>query len=103
MMTSRREAMNPSTCEGARALLGWTVDDLARCSGITFLTIANFESGRRQPRYKTITALLRAFRNADVVFILDGDGCAAFRLVHDGDIPPAEPTVRDMRTAPRAA
>jgi transcriptional regulator with XRE-family HTH domain len=63
-----REAFTPEACITARRRLAWTVDELADKAGIAMLTVEGFESGRRQSRYKTITALIRAFTRAGVTF-----------------------------------
>jgi transcriptional regulator with XRE-family HTH domain len=65
-----REALTPATSVLARKMLGWTQAALALRSGVAPDTVANFESGRRLPRYETVTALLRAFRDAGIVFVL---------------------------------
>jgi len=54
-----------------------SADDLATRAGIATLTVEGFESGRRQPRYKTLTALLRAFSRAGIAF--DGRTPYSFR------------------------
>jgi transcriptional regulator with XRE-family HTH domain len=63
-----REAFTPEACITARRRLAWSVDELADKAGIAMLTVKGFESGRRQSRYKTITALIRAFTRAGVTF-----------------------------------
>jgi transcriptional regulator with XRE-family HTH domain len=37
--------MNATQCRMARAALGWTLDDLARCSSVNRRSILNFENG----------------------------------------------------------
>jgi transcriptional regulator with XRE-family HTH domain len=87
MTPSLRDALNPATCLGAREFLSWSADDLAMHAGLSLPTIINFETGRHWPRYKTITALLRAFGEAGMVFILNGEGHAAFRFSRGRDTP----------------
>lgn len=67
-----REALTPATCVLAREMVGWTPASLALRSGVTIDTVGNFEAGRRQARYETVTALLRAFRGAGVTFVMRG-------------------------------
>jgi transcriptional regulator with XRE-family HTH domain len=55
----------------ARGLLGWSQEDLARESTIGRATIADFESGKRQP-YETTLATLRAALEAAGVEFTNG-------------------------------
>jgi DNA-binding XRE family transcriptional regulator len=75
--------LTAETCVHARWLLNWSQTDLASWSGLTWRTITNFESGRHQPRYETVTALLRAFRRNGIEFVLtDGEpGCVRLQKI----------------------
>lgn len=75
MTSVNREALTPTTCALARTMVGWTQANLATRSGVTADTVASFESRRHRPRHETVTALLRAFSAAGVVFLLR-DGVA---------------------------
>jgi transcriptional regulator with XRE-family HTH domain len=65
--------MNIFQCRMARSALRWSLDDLARQSGISRRTIARFELGGRVTD-KTATALLEAFQTAGALFINNDQG-----------------------------
>lgn len=63
--------MNATQCRMARAGLGWTLDDLAKASGVNRRTILNFENDG--PALAISLAKLRAALEAEgVVFIERG-------------------------------
>nr|WP_020175354.1 helix-turn-helix transcriptional regulator [Methyloferula stellata] len=62
-------SITPEQCRAGRALLGWSQDDLVEASKVTKSTIANFESGKREPYERTLTDLRRALEEAGVIFI----------------------------------
>ncbi|QUD90685.1 helix-turn-helix transcriptional regulator [Phenylobacterium montanum] len=75
-------ALTPQGCIEARRRLGWSQQDLAHRSGISWRTIINFETGRHRPRHHTSIALVRAFRECGL----------AFKLSYEA---PGEPQVAD--------
>lgn len=63
--------MNVAQCRMARAGLRWSLDDLAKASGISRASVARFESGASvQP--ETIEALRAALVREGVAFINGG-------------------------------
>jgi transcriptional regulator with XRE-family HTH domain len=58
-------------CRMARAALGWSLDDLARESGVPRRTIARFEADENV-RAEVISKLTDAFREAGIVFLARG-------------------------------
>ena len=59
----------------ARGLIGWSQDELATRSKIGRATIADFESGKRQPYEATLSSLRAALESAGVIFVeLNGEG-----------------------------
>lgn len=57
-------------CAAARALLGWSQDDLARNAQVARATIASFEgNGRIEPMRKNLLAIIAALEAAGVAFI----------------------------------
>jgi transcriptional regulator with XRE-family HTH domain len=60
-------------CRAARALLGWSRDQLAKASDVGPRTLMDFERGTRQPHRRTISDVRRALEEAGVTFI-DGNG-----------------------------
>lgn len=62
--------LTPEVCRAARALLNWTLKDLADRAGVGFVTISEFERGR--PAYpSTLKKLSAAFERAGVDLILE--------------------------------
>ena len=56
-------------CRAARALLGWSREDLAAASSVSKMTLADFETGKRNPYPRTLVDIRDAFRVAGVAFI----------------------------------
>jgi predicted transcriptional regulator len=67
-------------CRGARGLLDWSQQDLARNSGVGTVAIHQLESGTSQPRRATVDVIRRAFEEAGVEFIEENGGGAGVRL-----------------------
>ena len=61
--------LSPPQCRAARALLGWSQDDLERASKVAKKTIADFERGARSPYARTLADLQRALEDAGIDFI----------------------------------
>lgn len=72
--TTARVMLTPAQLRAARALLGWSQEDLAaRCAGsATSATIKRFETGKSDPKQSTLIAWRKALSKAGVEF-LDGD------------------------------
>lgn len=67
--------ISPEQCRAARALLGWSQDELTASSGVSKKTIADFERGERMPYERTLRDLRAALESAGVVFIPEnGEG-----------------------------
>ncbi len=62
-------ALTSSLCRSARALIGWTIEQLAEASGVGVSTIISFEAGQRVPIRSNQVALERAFVEAGVIFL----------------------------------
>lgn len=67
-------------CRAARALLGWSQDQLATASQVAKATIANFEAENRTPYDRTLADLQKALEAAGVEFIPQNGGGAGVRL-----------------------
>ncbi len=77
--------ISPAQCRAARALLGWSREELAAAAEVGLRTIVDFERGAREPHKATLAALERAFETAGVTTDLtsgEGDGV---RFVRAGD------------------
>jgi transcriptional regulator with XRE-family HTH domain len=64
--------ISPEQCRTGRALLRWTLKDLARHSGLTNITINKFEHGIRSPTNETLAAIRDTLEAAGIEFIPDG-------------------------------
>lgn len=60
-------------CLGARAMLGWSRDALAKRSGVAPATLADFEAGKRSPYARTLADIRRALEAGGVTFLADGE------------------------------
>jgi len=65
--------LEASQIRAARALLDWTVEDLAKATSLNKDSIKNAERSHTQPRAQTMTLIREAFERAGVIF-LDGSG-----------------------------
>lgn len=65
----------PEQCRAARALLGWSQNELVERSKVTKSTIANFEGGKRTPYARTLADIQAALETAGVEFL--GAGVAS--------------------------
>lgn len=57
----------------ARMMLDWTMDDLAKRSGVSLASIKNIERGAADPRASTLRAIQEAFEKAGVQMLEPGD------------------------------
>lgn len=75
--------INSAQCRAARALIGWTMPQLAAAAGVSVGTINNFELGRRAPIAANMTVIRTALESAGVVFIAENGGGPGVRLRKD--------------------
>ncbi|WP_426960304.1 helix-turn-helix domain-containing protein [Muricoccus radiodurans] len=66
--TGPGERLTPAQCRAARALLGWSVERLAKAVPCRRDTVEYFESGSGRPRPSTAGRLRAAFETAGVEF-----------------------------------
>lgn len=64
--------MTPEQCRAGRAIAGMSQQELADAAEVAKATIANFETGNRQPYKRTLTALQTALEARGVRFTPDG-------------------------------
>ncbi|MCC7266248.1 MAG: helix-turn-helix transcriptional regulator [Caulobacteraceae bacterium] len=64
----------PCQCRAARALLGWTQDELAEAAGHSRSTVKDFENGRHHLHRSTAGDILGALRRHGVTLIRDASG-----------------------------
>lgn len=70
----------PAQCRAGRALIEWTIDDLARASAVPAAVIADFETGRTPVGPASIDAIAAALEHGGVRFIPEDGGGAGVRL-----------------------
>lgn len=73
-------SLKPSQCRAARALLGWSQDDLEAKSGVSKKTIADFEREAQIPYDRTLRELELAVEAAGAQLIPENGGGAGVRL-----------------------
>ena len=61
-------SVTPGQCRAARALIGWSQEQLASSSKVAKATIANFELGKRVPYDRTLDGISAALEAAGVEF-----------------------------------
>lgn len=72
--------ITPAQCRAARALVGWSQEELESASKVARKTIADFERDVRAPYPRTLAAIRTALEAAGVEFIAENGGGAGVRL-----------------------
>lgn len=88
--------MRPEQVRMARALLNWSLDDLAEVSGVHRNTISNFETGKYSGEPAKLAAVKNALESAGVIFVdedIEGSG-VRLRRFRIGDIVRFRPQTR---------
>lgn len=69
--------------KAARALLGWSQNDLVEASGVSYATVARLETGDGplRGRGQTVAAIRAALESGGIEFIPENGGGAGVRLV----------------------
>ena len=65
--------ISASQVKAARALIGWSQNELSEESGVSIIAIKNFERGMTDPRLSTIEKIKTALEEAGVCFISKGE------------------------------
>jgi transcriptional regulator with XRE-family HTH domain len=78
---SDKKLISPEQCRAARGLLDWSREDLAKRSGVSKATLADFETGKRTPYDRTLADIERTFVAAGLAFIPENGGGAGLRMV----------------------
>ena len=79
-MTLDKINIRPDQCRAARALLGWSREQLAKKSKVSMATLADFEAGKRVPYDRTLADILKALEQAGIVLISENGGGVGVRL-----------------------
>lgn len=74
------DAIRPPQLRAARALLGWSQDQLSDASSIPKRTIARLELGEVTPQRRTVDTLRATLESAGVEFIAENGGGPGVRL-----------------------
>lgn len=69
-----------SQCKAARAMLGWSRQDLAEAAKVAERTIVDFERGARAPYERTLIDVKHALENAGMEFIDENGGGVGVRF-----------------------
>ena len=78
--SSEEPPLTPNLCRAARALVGWSQDQLAEASAVATKTIADFERQARVPYPRTLRDIRTALEDAGVEFIAENGGGPGVRL-----------------------
>jgi transcriptional regulator with XRE-family HTH domain len=108
---SDKLSITPQQSRGARAMLGWTREQLAERSKVSAATLADFEAEKRTPYDRTLADIRRALEEAGIEFIPENGGGPGVRLrkhvaaaaeAASGSKPaPASKTAPSRKTRPR--
>lgn len=72
--------MTPGQLRAARALLGWSQDQLAKTAAVSKRTIAAYELSQTSPNPSTFGSLVLALEDAGIEFIKENGGGPGVRL-----------------------
>jgi transcriptional regulator with XRE-family HTH domain len=73
--------LTPETCRAGRALLKWSMRDLAVRARVDFTTINRIEAGLQAPRVSTQSRILAAFASAGVEILSDPERIGAMLVL----------------------
>lgn len=67
--------MDAAQCRAARAMLGWSQQDLCSKAGVARKTLVDFEGGKSTPYPRTLKDIRETLEAAGVIFIAEnGEG-----------------------------
>lgn len=87
--------MDAEQCRAARGLLNWTQADLAAASGVSAVTIRNFEQGKTKPQTASLRVLQQTLEQAGIQFIPENGGGAGVRFRTPRPLSPESTAGRD--------
>jgi transcriptional regulator with XRE-family HTH domain len=79
-LMSEKISITPQQSRGARAMLGWTREQLAERSKVSAATLADFEAEKRTPYNRTLADIRHALEAAGIEFIAENGGGPGVRL-----------------------
>ena len=65
----KNKSITPELCRGARAILGWSQQDLAARAEVARTTVADYELGQIAPQARTLRDLVAALEAAGIEFL----------------------------------
>jgi transcriptional regulator with XRE-family HTH domain len=94
--------MTPSLSRAARAILNWSMEDLAEKTGVASTTIRDYENGTRETTRVNRAALVAAFAGAGIEFA-GGEGQTPGLLVRRAELLNNPPPPKAGRRKKRGA
>ncbi len=76
-------AILPGQCRAARAVVGWSQDDLAASAGLTGMTVQSFERGARVPHQNNLLAIRNALEKKGIRFLEPEEGLPGIQFPPD--------------------
>lgn len=71
IVSLKTNTLTMEQCRGARAMLGWSQDELARAANVSRQTIADFERGARIPIANNLASMATALEDAGIELLPD--------------------------------
>ncbi len=65
----KNKSITPELCRGARAILGWSQQDLAARAEVARTTVADYELGQIAPQARTLRDLVAALEGGGIEFL----------------------------------
>jgi transcriptional regulator with XRE-family HTH domain len=93
----KNQHMTPSLSRAARAVLNWSMSDLAERASVAPTTIRDYENGSREPHRLTRDAIARVFWEEGIEFV-GGKNQQPGLLVHRPDLLNNPPPQREKRS-----
>jgi transcriptional regulator with XRE-family HTH domain len=78
--TMSDEHMTPALARAARAILKWSMEDLAGRTEVSITTVRDYENGSRRPHRLTARAFAKAFREEGIEFVGGADEVPGLRV-----------------------
>jgi len=75
--------ISPGQCRAARAVVGWSQDDLAAAAGLVGMTVQSFERGARLPHQNNLMAIRNALESKGVRFLEPEEGMPGLQFPPD--------------------
>lgn len=89
------EHMTPALARAARAILKWSMEDLAGRAEVSVTTVRDYENGSRRPHRLTARAFATAFREEGIEFVGGADEVPGLR-VHRRELLDCQPPRRGI-------